>query len=95
MTIVHPQHFLYGGDYNPDQWSPEVWRDEITRMKELGVNAATLPVFSWAHLQPAEDSYHFEWLDQVLNLLAENAIGGSQVSGTIQLPPKGVNILAG
>jgi beta-galactosidase len=64
-------------------------------MKELGVNAATLPVFSWAHLQLAEDNYNFEWLDQVLNLLVENAISGSRVSGTIKLPPKRVNILAG
>ena len=64
-------------------------------MKELGGNAATMPVFTWAHLQSAEGSYHFEWLDQVLNLLAENAIGGSQVSGTIKLPPKRVNILVG
>lgn len=53
MTMVHPKHFLYGDDYNPGQLSPEVWRDDIARMKELGVNAATLPVFSWVHLQPA------------------------------------------
>jgi len=86
MAIYHPRHFLYGGDYNPDQWSAEVWRDDITRMKELGVNAATLPVFSWAHLQPAEDSYDFAWLDQVLNLLAENAIDAILATPTAAQP---------
>lgn len=34
----------------------------------------TLPVFSWAKLQPAEDTYNFEWLDKVLDLVVQNGI---------------------
>lgn len=65
---------FYGGDYNPDQWPEEIWNDDMKLFKKAGVNIVTLPVFSWAKLQPSEDSYNFEWLDRVLDLVAKNDI---------------------
>ena len=26
--------FTYGADYNPEQWSPEVWREDARLMRE-------------------------------------------------------------
>ena len=26
----------FGGDYNPDQWSEEIWDDDIRLMKQAG-----------------------------------------------------------
>ena len=28
----------FGGDYNPDQWSEDIWDDDIRLMKQAGVN---------------------------------------------------------
>ena len=67
----------FGGDYNPDQWDEQVWKQDIEEMKRQHVNVVTLPVFSWAHLQPAEDRFDFEWLDRILDLLYENGIHGN------------------
>lgn len=64
----------FGGDYNPDQWDEQVWKQDVEEMKRQHVNVVTLPVFSWAHLQPAEDHFDFEWLDRILDLLYENGI---------------------
>jgi beta-galactosidase len=72
MPSLKVSHFPFGGDYNPDQWTPDIWRQDITLMKALGVNTVTLPVFSWARLQPSEDCYQFEWLDTVMELLRAN-----------------------
>mgnify|MGYP006270055143 CR=1 FL=1 len=69
------QKIWYGGDYNPDQWSSEVWQEDIRLFKEAGIDLVTLPVFSWAKLQPSETEYRFDWLDDVLNLLGEHEIG--------------------
>ena len=30
----------FGGDYNPDQWSEDIWDDDIRLMKQAGVNTA-------------------------------------------------------
>ncbi len=70
---------LFGGDYNPEQWTPamgydgeSVWVDDLRLMREAGVNLVTVGIFSWAALQPDEHSFTFEWLDRVLTLLAEH-----------------------
>ena len=38
---------LYGGDYNPDQWPEEIWREDM-RLFRLGINVVVVPVFSWS-----------------------------------------------
>ena len=65
---------LYGGDYNPDQWPQEIIEKDMYLLKLANINIVTLPVFSWALLQPDEETYNFEWLDNILDLLEKNNI---------------------
>ncbi|MAU12794.1 MAG: beta-galactosidase [Anaerolineaceae bacterium] len=64
----------HGGDYNPEQWPREVWQEDFRLMREAGITVATVGVFSWVTLQPAEDTFNFGWLDEVLDGLHENGI---------------------
>ncbi|MGX5696684.1 beta-galactosidase [Agromyces soli] len=64
----------YGGDYNPDQWSEEVWLEDARLMREAGVNLVSLPVFSWPQLEVAPGVYEWGWLDRVLEILTEAGI---------------------
>jgi beta-galactosidase len=65
---------MYGGDYNPDQWPEETWEEDMRLFKKAGVNIVTLPVFSWAKLQPSENEYNFEWLDRIMDKIAQNGM---------------------
>ncbi|MEN8906343.1 MAG: beta-galactosidase [Clostridiales bacterium] len=65
---------MYGGDYNPDQWSESIWDEDIRLFKLANIDIVTLPVFSWAKLQPSEDSYNFGWLDKIMEKMASNNI---------------------
>lgn len=78
---------FYGCDYNPEQWLEHgeendeehggehpIWREDLRLMGKAGVNFVNLGVFSWAALQPAEETFTFDWLDQILDLLHEQAI---------------------
>ena len=67
------QQILYGGDYNPEQWldEPEILKKDVQYMKEAGINAVSMGMFSWSALEPAEDEYHLEWLDERINTLYE------------------------
>jgi beta-galactosidase len=76
----------YGADYNPDQWPEEIWHDDMRLMRLAHANVATLPVFSWSLLQPAEDRYDFEWLDRVLDLMAENGVYACLATSTAAHP---------
>ncbi|HBE81035.1 MAG TPA: beta-galactosidase [Firmicutes bacterium] len=77
---------LYGGDYNPEQWPENLWLEDMKLMKQAGVNLVSIGIFSWALLQPNEETYNFEWLDRLLNLLAENHIYADLATATAAQP---------
>ncbi len=78
---------LYGGDYNPEQWPEEVWREDIELMQAAGVNLVTVGVFSWARLEPQPDVLDLDWLDRLLDLLAEAGIDVDLATPTASAPP--------
>ena len=64
------QRILYGGDYNPNQWPEEVWKEDMRMFRKAGINSATINVFSWAKLQPSEETYYFDELDKIVDMLS-------------------------
>ena len=56
----------HGGDYNPEQWPRATWDEDVALMRQCHFDVATIGVFSWADLQPAEDRFEFEWLDAAI-----------------------------
>lgn len=100
---------LFGGDYNPEQWEPSVWREDVALMRQAGVNLVTVGVFSWAMLEPTPGAREFGWLDEVLDLLHEGGIAvdlatptaspppwlGIQHPDTLPVGPDGVRLIAG
>jgi beta-galactosidase len=77
----------YGGDYNPEQWPAEVWPEDVRLMGEAGVNLVTVGIFSWAHLEPTEGNFEFDWLRRVLDLMGEAGIGVDLATPTAAPPP--------
>ncbi|HEV2782253.1 MAG TPA: beta-galactosidase [Actinophytocola sp.] len=86
MIIPRLDRIAYGGDYNPEQWPPEVWPEDVRLMREAGVNLVTVGVFSWAQLEPAEGEYRFDWLDRVLDLLHGGGIAVDLATPTAAPP---------
>ncbi len=62
----------YGGDYNPEQWPRQVWEEDMGLLKNAHIDTLTLNVFSWASLQPDEDTYDFSQLDAIMELVKNN-----------------------
>lgn len=65
-------HMLHGGDYNPDQWPEDVWREDMRLMKLSNSNAMSIAIFAWSKIEPDEGQFDFAWLDRVMDMLAEN-----------------------
>lgn len=65
----------YGGDYNPDQWEKPVWDEDLRMFKLAGIDVATLNVFAWALNQPDEETYTFDWLDEMMDKLHADGVG--------------------
>ncbi|MCD8016169.1 MAG: beta-galactosidase [Lachnospiraceae bacterium] len=68
------QKILYGGDYNPEQWPEDIWEEDMRLFKLASIDIVTLNVFSWAALQPSEDTYDFERLDRIMDLVEKNGL---------------------
>lgn len=82
-----PAGLLYGGDYNPEQWPEEIWREDVRLMRRAGVNLVSLAIFSWAKLEPRPGEFDFGWLDRIVALLAENEISICLATATASPPP--------
>jgi beta-galactosidase len=76
-----------GCDYNPEQWPPHVWREDVELMREAGLGFVTLGVFSWALLEPEPGRFDFGWFDEVLGLLHEGGIAVDLATATAAPPP--------
>ncbi|NDL55875.1 beta-galactosidase [Phytoactinopolyspora mesophila] len=99
MTIRNPHRWLrwpggvsgprmgYGADYNPEQWPRDVWDEDVRLMREAGVNIVSLAIFSWARIQPEEDTWDFAWLDDAMDLLHANGIAVDLATATASPPP--------
>ncbi|WP_282935335.1 beta-galactosidase [Paenibacillus sp. RC67] len=74
MTKFRFPKIVYGGDYNPEQFPKEIWDEDMRLFQLAGIDIATLNVFSWSLNQPDEDTFRFEWLDEMMNKLHANGV---------------------
>ncbi|MFI5673390.1 beta-galactosidase [Streptomyces cellulosae] len=84
---LRPAGIAFGGDYNPEQWSEEVWAEDVTLMKEAGVSMVTAGIFSWAKVEPRPGEYDFTWFDRVMDNLAGAGVAVCLATMTASPPP--------
>ncbi|MDD3197836.1 MAG: beta-galactosidase [Eubacteriales bacterium] len=77
---------LYGGDYNPNQWPREIWQEDMHLFKQANINSTTINVFSWAKIQPSEDTYDFSELDEIIDMLTKENIDIVLATSTGAMP---------
>ena len=80
------KRILYGGDYNPNQWPREVWKEDMRMFRDAHINSATINVFSWAKLQPSEETYKFDELDDIVDMLEKEGYDIVMATSTAALP---------
>jgi beta-galactosidase len=64
----------HGGDYNPEQWMdthPGILDEDIRLMRLAGCNTFSVGIFAWCRYEPREGHYDFDWMDRILDTLAD------------------------
>ena len=76
QNYLNIDRFIYGGDYNPEQWldRPDIFKQDLLLMKKAHINTVTLGVFSWSTLEPIKDCFNFTWLIDIIDKLYDNGI---------------------
>lgn len=81
------QGIAFGCDYNPEQWEPAVWREDVALMREAGIDLVALNIFGWSALQGPDGGFEFSALDEVIDLLHAAGIRVNLGTGTSSPPP--------
>ncbi|MFB8777824.1 beta-galactosidase [Streptomyces broussonetiae] len=87
MTAPRTPKIPYGGDYNPEQWTEEVWDEDHRLFTEAGIDTLTVGVFTWSLTQPGPDTYDFTVLDRILARAAAEGRRVCLATGTAAVPP--------
>jgi beta-galactosidase len=82
-----PAALAFGCDYNPEQWGPETWAEDIRLMIEAGITVVALNVFGWAQIERSPGVYDFTALDTIIDLLHTAGIQINLGTGTASPPP--------
>ena len=77
---------LYGGDCNPNQWPKEIGEQDMVYFKDARINSATINVFSWAKIQPGEDTFYFDELDEIVEMLSKENYDSMLATSTGAMP---------
>ena len=59
-----------GAAYYPEHWPPARWPEDVRLMQAAGLTVARLGEFAWSTFEPEQGQFNFDWLDRVLELLA-------------------------
>ena len=87
MTWPDVPGLLFGGDYNPEQWPPQTWAEDIRLMRQARINLVTLGVFSWSVLEPRDGEFDFDWMESLLDDLHQARISVDLATATASPPP--------
>ncbi|MFJ6194751.1 beta-galactosidase [Micromonospora sp. NPDC092111] len=87
MSLPATSKVPFGGDYNPEQWPEDVWKEDHRLFDLARIDTVTLGVFDWALTQPAEDVYDFALLDRIVELAGAQRRGICLATGTGAHPP--------
>ncbi|MBH0053156.1 beta-galactosidase [Salinibacterium sp. SWN139] len=81
-----PESLVLGCDYNPEQWSEEVWQQDVALMQQAGVTLVAINIFGWAEIEPRAGEYNFTRLDAIMDLLHSAGIRVNLGTGTSSPP---------
>ncbi len=61
-------HLTLGVCYYPEHWDKELWKDDLKRMKECGIEVIRIAEFAWNKFEPQEGIFTFEFFDEFMDL---------------------------
>ncbi len=60
-----------GTCYYPEHWDRSLWKDDLRRMLENGIETIRIAEFAWSVVEPREDEFTFTFFDEFLEVAKE------------------------
>lgn len=65
------QHITLGVCYYPEHWDKSLWREDLRKMKEYGIEVIRIAEFAWNKLEPKEGEFTFAFFDEFMDMTVE------------------------
>jgi beta-galactosidase len=76
---------LLGIDYYPEQTDPDLWEEDVRKIRDLGATFVRMAEFAWSDMEPSEGSFYFGWLEKSVDMF--HVAGLDVVLGTPSAAP--------
>ena len=76
-----------GVAYFPEHWPPSRWETDAQLMAEAGLQTVRLAEFAWSRMQPGENRWNWDWLDQAIETLTAHGLDIILCTPTACPPP--------
>lgn len=71
QELLNGQRLVLGTCYYPEHWAKELWREDLQRMKKVGIEVIRIAEFAWSKVEPTEGCYDYAFFDEFLDLAQE------------------------
>ena len=71
MEIVNGERLVLGTCYYPEHWDESLWRDDLKRMLENGIEVIRIAEFAWSKIERYEGVFNYDFFDRFLDVAAD------------------------
>lgn len=71
MKRLKIDHITLGVCYYPEHWDKSLWRDDLKKMKEYGIETVRIAEFAWNKFEPHEGAFNFDFFDEFMEMTVE------------------------
>lgn len=64
-------HLTLGVCYYPEHWDKSLWRDDLQRMKQYGIEVIRIAEFAWNKFESREGEFSFDFFDEFMDMTVE------------------------
>ena len=69
--LLDKERLKLGVCYYPEHWSKEMWREDLERMADVGIEVIRIAEFAWTKIEPQEGRFDYTFFDEFLDLVEE------------------------
>lgn len=68
------EHLSLGTCYYPEHWDKKLWKEDLERMLESGIETIRIAEFAWSKVEPREGEFTYEFFDSFLETVKETGM---------------------
>lgn len=71
---LNVDHLTMGVCYYPEHWSSSLWREDLCRMKKMGLETIRIAEFAWNKFEPEEGVFTFDFFDSFMEIVKDEGL---------------------